>query len=151
MRKTGVLAAVAAICAAVAVLPANVAADGATGPTAEAAKKKCGKGKVRKNGKCVKRRGGAVLPRGSYVCSYYSGGYYYGAGTVNIHGRTYDSNGGKHHPYRYNRKLRIVNFPRGPYRDMFARFVPKAKELEVYAAFNDEYVDYGDYLWTCSD
>ena len=119
---------------------------------AEAAKKKkCKKGKVRKKGKCVKKKraSGPTIPGGQYVCNAYVGSQFYGYGTINIHGNTYDSGGSANHPYKYNPASLTITFPSGPYKDYYGIKDQAAKKFQVYAAYSSASVTYGDYLFTC--
>jgi hypothetical protein len=162
----------AGLAMALVVSPGLSLADGDGAPAAQASKKKkkkCGKGKVRRKGKCVKKKGsgapagtqpgsgpagetgttappaGPAIRPGSYTC-------FDAAGTINIHGNTYDVNNGPSYPYTYDPATNIVNFPDGDYKSFYGLWYgPDGKDIQIRANYTDEYTKPGDYLWTCSD
>jgi hypothetical protein len=130
--------------------PSFSLAGGSGSSAAQASKKKCGKGKVRKQGKCVRKgsgaggAGGPLVRPGSYTC-------FDGGGTLYIHGATYDVNQGKDYPYRYSPSTKIITFVEGDYESFYGVWEPGEHDIEIRADYKDEYTSPGDYLWTCGD
>lgn len=141
---------------------AIASAETGPGPTASAAKKKCGK-KGKKSAsiakrKCGKKKNGAgttppsgpQMRVGEYACA--SAGYI-ASGMQVLPGNRYtvnrESPGGT---YTYNPATKIVTFSGGGFGSFYGVYDETSKVapfVDIYAAYNDPPVEYGDYYGEC--